>query len=232
MPSSFLGLALYTAFLLPGYVSFVRRRSLTVAPKLSPLLETISLLSVSVVTNGLALALFAVVRGVSPHHTPDFGLFVRAGGQYAEPRVGYLVLWGALILGTSCALAYFSPMISQLTPVRRALNPIIVDISAWYHVFEDKPPPVNGREAYPYVACTLEDGSYVAGRLSWYSTEVEETADRDLALTDPLNVLDPEGNDVGPENSIIVVSARQIRWFSVTWVLEPTAAESAGSAGD
>jgi hypothetical protein len=222
VPSSFLGLALYTAFLLPGYVSFVRRRSLTTAPKLSPLLETISLLSVSVITNGLALALFALLRAIVPSHTPDVGLFLRDGSPYAEERIGYLLAWCALILGTSCAIAFFSPKVSQLAPIRRALNPIIVDISAWYHVFEENPPSPDEGDSYPYVACTLEDGSYVAGRLSWYSTEVEETADRDLAVTDPLTILDPDGNDVGPSNSIVVISARQIRWFSVTWVFEET----------
>lgn len=220
MPSTFLGLILYTAFLLPGYVSYVRRRSLQQVAKLSPVVETISLVGVSAIANGVSLAAFALLRWARPENTPDVGALVRSGGGYAEHRPAYLALWGGGLLAVSCLLAFFAPQVTKLARVRRALNPIIVDVSAWYHVFEDEPELAEGQAAYPFVTCTLADGTTIGGRLSWYSTEVEEIADRDLALADPSFVQGSDGTDLGRPGAVIVLSAREIRWMSVTWVLE------------
>jgi hypothetical protein len=104
---------------------------------------------------------------------------------------------------------------------KNVFNPVVVDSSTWYHVFESVPPSDNGRNPYPYVECHLSDGTYVAGRLSWYSTEIDETADRELSLVAPPEEHQSERNGAVTGNSIVILSAREIRRMIVTWVDEP-----------
>jgi hypothetical protein len=92
------------------------------------------------------------------------------------------------------------------------LTPVITDVSAWYQMFEAEP------DKRVYVGCDLHSGVYVAGALAWYSTDTEETGDRDLVLGPPLTkVTDGEVHAVD-EVQRIVVSAREIAALYVTYL--------------
>lgn len=224
MPTTFVGLALYTVFLFPGYVSYVQRRRLAPQRQLSPLLETISLLSVSVVANLVALCLFGVLRVLAGEHTPDLLRWMEKGGRYADERVLYLGAWSVGLLGVACLIAWSWATAAASTRVGRLakiLNPVIVDASTWYHIFEDQPDAPEGEQAFPYLGCTLDDGSFIAGRLTWYSTEVEETPDRELALVGPFTMRSASGKVVTEKAPIMILSARCIQRLTVTWVNEP-----------
>lgn len=224
MPTTFVGLVLFVVFLVPGYVYSIERRSRLPSRPLSSLSETVGLVFVSVVTNAVAALVFGALRALLSRHTPDVGRWIRTGSAYAEPRIAYLAAWCGALLLLSCALAFLIGLTSGRKGPSRLLNPVILDVSTWYHVFEHPAPASEGRRTYAYVGCTLDDGSYVGGRLSWYSTEVVESADRELALSEPIEVRDPDGVTIDEEASVVIVSARSLRRLSVTWVEEDATA--------
>lgn len=219
MPSTFLGLVLYTTFLLPGYVSYATRRRLSPTRRLSGLVETVTLLGTSVVTNIVVLGLFSIARLWFSHHTPDLARWNAIGKSYSDDRIGYLAIWGCALLAISCSIAFAGASLSRIGSVARRFSPIIIDVSAWYSQFEESPQSPNGERWYPYVACMLEDDSYVAGRLAWYSTEVDETENRELSLAEPVTIISSSGIPFGPVERV-VVSARRIKWLSVSWLLD------------
>lgn len=183
MPTTIGGLLIFGAFLVPGFLYYMQRRSRVPQRSLSPLVETAALTTVSMVTNVVALGLFGITRAVWPNHTPDIRRLFLEGSRYAAPRLGYLLIWGAaiLIVSSTFALAFGMRPWPLATLVER-FTPVIVDVSAWYHVFDEGPPG-----AKVYVGCDLRDGSYIGGLLDWYSTEVHETADRDFVIAEPIS---------------------------------------------
>lgn len=118
-----------------------------------------------------------------PDHTPEVGRLLLEGSAYAAPRLGYLLLWGFAVLILSSGLALLLGVRpGPVQAVAERFAPAIVEVSAWYHVFDEGP-----EGARVYVGCDLRDGSYVGGLLEWYSTEVAETADRDLVIAEPID---------------------------------------------
>lgn len=215
MPSTIGGLLIAAALLLPGFVFHVRRRANTPLPRLSTLVETATFVAVSVVTNTFALGAFGVVRAITPRHTPDAGELIADGGGYVADRPGYVLTWVAAALGLSSLVAWAAA--EQWGPIgwiAKRVAPVIVDVPAWYHVFEACPP-----DKHVYVGCDLADGAYIGGFLDWYSTEVEETADRDLVLAEPLTFRPAdESEDRVLTFSRLVVSARQISRLYVSFL--------------
>ena len=71
-----------------------------------------------------------------------------------------------------------------------------------------------------HVGCTLDDGSYVSGRLRSYSQVAEDTPDRDLVLRAPIMVRPrgaAEAREV-PNVTWMTLSARHIVTMAVTYV--------------
>lgn len=221
MPSTFASLVLYTFFLFPGYVAYVQRSRFGPTRSQSSLLEAVNLIFVSAVTNALALLTLLALRAWMPDRLPDLAEWIRQGRGYSESRLGELAAWSAIGLLLSCSYAYMVSLPRVRGLFKNVFNPVVVDSSTWYHVFESVPPSDNGRNPYPYVECHLSDGTYVAGRLSWYSTEIDETADRELSLVAPPEEHQAERNGAVTGNSIVILSAREIRRMIVTWVDEP-----------
>ena len=91
-------------------------------------------------------------------------------------------------------------------------------MSAWYHVFDEGP-----TGALVYVGCDLRDGSYVGGLLDWYSTEVDETADRDFVIAEPITYRPPDSSDDRTIDgfSRLVLSARDVARLYVSYVDPP-----------
>jgi hypothetical protein len=139
---------------------------------------------------------------------------------YGAPRLGYLLLWGGAVLLLSSTLALVLGMRpGWVSGLSTRFAPAIVDVSGWYHVFEEGPP-----NAFVYVGCDLRDGSYVGGTLDWYSTAVEETADRDFVLAGPITFRPPgEPEDPLLGVSRIVISARDVARLYVSYIDGSTA---------
>jgi hypothetical protein len=86
-------------------------------------------------------------------------------------------------------------------------------------MFEQRPVGQAPGGSYAFVGCELKDGSYVGGRLAWYSTEVVENGDRDLVLAPPLHYRLAGGPDqelVDVER--VILAARDISRLDVSYV--------------
>jgi hypothetical protein len=216
VPTTIGGLLIFGALLVPGFLHYMQRRSRVPQRSLSPLVETATLTTVSLATNAVSIALFGLIRAMWPKHTPDVRLLFVEGLAYAAPRLGYLLLWGGGILIVSSALAITLAVRPRpIGTLVERFTPAIVDVSAWYHVFDEGP-----AEALVYVGCDLRDGSYVGGLLDWYSTEVHETADRDFVIAEPITYRPPDGSEDRTIEgfSRLVLSARDVARLYVSYV--------------
>lgn len=220
MPTTLSGLVVFAVLSIPGFLHYVQRRALVPlrlerAP--SPLVEAATLASVSIFTNALALGCFGIARMLLPHHTPEVRRLILDGAGYAAPRVAYLLLWASAALGVSSGLAML--LGRRPGPVRAIARwvtpPVAVDVSAWTHLFEEGP-----RGAEVYVGCDLRDGSYVGGLLAWYSTQDEETPDRDLVVAEPITYRPPgaEEDETISGFSRLVISARDVKRLYVSYI--------------
>lgn len=120
-------------------------------------------------------------------------------------------------------LAYLlGARIGVIGKVSRRFTPVITDASAWYHVFESGP-----EDSYVHVGCDMRDGSYVAGRLAWYSTEVDEKADRDLALAEPISFR-PVGDirDRALTVPRMIISGREVSRMLVAYISPSRSADA------
>lgn len=198
----------------------------------------------------VSLWLFAAVRGLAPDHTPDVGRLLREPADYITSQLPYLAVWAAGIYVVALALALFAGIVM---PHRRSG---IRDVSSWWLIFGDDDRSTSRRwpsrrrsegtdaraRVQQYVGCDLIDGSYLGGYIYAYSTEVEETLDRDIVLVAPISyvpadlpileasaagdsaektsheappITDPaELSDVG----VAIVSAARIKFMTVTSV--------------
>lgn len=221
MPTTVISLVIFIAFLLPGFVFFLQRGRSPTIPKPSPLVETISFFAVSLLTNMIAALVFGLIRIVFGHHTPDIRRLILDRSSYVAPRVGYLLGWGAVILAISVGLAFLLGWRSTLNGLsRRAvlkLFPVVVDVSAWYHLFQDEAP--QGTKIY--IGCDMRDGVYISGYLDWYNTDTDDVPDRDLVLAQP----EIRGSDqeelIASGFARIVVPARDIVRLHVSYLNEP-----------
>ena len=206
MPSTVGGLVIFVAFLVPGFLYFIQRRRLVPQKSVSTLVETATFATVSVVTNLVTAGLFATLRTFLPRHTPDVGQLILQGRTYVAPHLGYLLAWATGALFVSSGLGLFLAIGPQI--VRRVpswLTPDIVQASAWYQVLNDEVP----KGCQTFVGCDLRDGTYVSGYVDWFNTEVDEVADRDLALASPITVISG-GNPQIVNFPRMVISARDV----------------------
>jgi O-antigen/teichoic acid export membrane protein len=214
VPTTFVGLVIFVAFLTPGFLHFAQRRALAPRGERSTLIETTSVVSISLATNAVATALFGVARWRLPEHTPDIGALFRAGSTYWLDHLPYVLSWVSLVLVFSCVLAV---VVARVERVRRFVNklwpPVIIESSAWCETF------AANEGDYPHAGIELADGTFASGRVVWYSTDLEETGDRDLVLGPPLQIRTAEGaTDLNVQR--VIVAARDIRRIDVTYIAE------------
>ncbi|MGI9119268.1 MAG: DUF6338 family protein [Acidimicrobiales bacterium] len=218
MPTTFVGLLISVAFLTPGFLHAAQRRALAPQGERSVLMETTEVVSLSLVTNGCAAALFGIVRSVWPSHTPDLGAILRSGSTYSIDHLPYVVGWGAAVLAGSCLLAIVLARSAWLRgAVSKRLTPVILESSAWCE-------SLNAPDGtYPHAGIEFADGSFLSGRVVWFSTDLEETGDRELVLGPPLVLRAATG--VGAlDVQRVVVAARDMRRMDVTYITAPEAA--------
>jgi hypothetical protein len=234
MPNSLFGLLLFVVLLVPGFVHASLRRSMVpTRTRTSVFLETTQLVTVSLAVNALVWSVAALLRLHEwiAAHTPDVRLLLDDPRGYAladeSHRLGYVVAWAMVLLAAACGLAVaLARRVGPFTLIDRMFSPAIVPTPAWYVAFEERPPAGTA----VVVGCQLNDGSYVQGRLDWYSTEAEETADRDLMLGRPLSVLNPAGEELAATMDRIVISARDLSRIDVWFVNEDVVAQAADTA--
>lgn len=222
MPSTLVGLLIFVVLMVPGYVHHTwRRRKVPLRPD-SPLLETASLVAISLVADVAALALFGIARSIRPSAFLDPAQFVAEPQQFFIDNLGLTSLTAVGLLMVATLVAWLiAARVPPLGWLATRFDPSIFDVPAWYEVFEAH------EDAYVHVACSIKDGGFVAGILAWYSTDTDENDDRSLVLAPPLRrIEDGESVDVSMVGRI-VLSARDIETMEVTylesldWASEP-----------
>ena len=207
MPTSVLGLAILLV-VVPGLGYQLGRESRQPTRELAGFRETVSLVFAGVVSISASVAVFGLIRWAAPANTPDVGQFGRVPGPYFRDHLPYLAFWAFAVLASAMGLAYCSGRYIPRASGRNSYD------SAWWKAFK------NAERHKAYVGCELTDGTYVGGTLWTYNAKVEETPDREIALTAPINYRPGAGADpvLLKEVSILTLSASRIKFMTVTYV--------------
>ena len=120
-----------------------------------------------------------------------------------------------LLAGASALAMALAFRLWPIEPLLKRFAPALSDESVWHRYFFIRAP----KDSYVYLECHLNDGSYVAGPLVWYNTDLEDSPDRDLVIGQPLTLLGPDGEPIeGSLGAQAILSAREIRQILVTYV--------------
>lgn len=218
MPDTFVALWVLLLLVVPGAVFAVQVDNRLPNRDLSPLRELTLIVGVGAICDFLVLIIFGLFRTFFPRRTPNVGAMVHYGSSYIKAHYISIGWWTGALLAVSCGFAYafgrFRPTIAGHIVAGR-----IRFTSAWWELFNLYP------DCTIYVGCELQDGSHIAGFLIRYSTEVEETADRELVLSAPISYrpIDEEHASILEDVSAVTVSAGQLKFLTVTYIDEPCA---------
>jgi hypothetical protein len=211
MPDTLFALAVLVILVFPGVIFAVQLDNQRPIRELSALRELAAVSGVGVICNALVLLIFGIIRASFPGITPDVGSIERNGTSYVISHFASIGWWAIALLLAACGLAYF---LGSVTPqiAGRVASGKIAFTSAWWEVFHQHP------DAYVYVGCQLQDDSYIAGFLMRYSTEVDETPDRELVLCAPISYRPAGGTESPLENvGAVTISASQLRFLTVAY---------------
>lgn len=224
MPGTLTGLLIFVAMLIPGFIHYSWRRRLVPMSSDSPLLETAKLATISLLANIVAVGVFALGRVVWPDALLNPRAFLDDPGAFFANNPGEALLTALAMLVVACGVAWLiAEQPGKLKQIGEWFAPTILVTSAWYEVFEE----LDDADKYLHVGCTLRDGGFLSGTLSWYSTDTEEGEARGLALGPPFYRRGPGGEADMTGVSRVVLSARDITAMEVSliddlsWATEP-----------
>ena len=225
MPSTLSGLLVAIYTLIPGYFYYAVRRSVAPTRRVSTLVEAANVIVVAMITNTISLAFYGILQAVPwiRNHSPSIVDLIRDPSGYllhSNSRLAYVGVWAIALLILSTILAViFAYRVQKM--IRRSTERIfettrITDESVWDHFFSAVAPD----DCVIYVECYMQDGSYAAGSLSWYNTDIDDTPDRDIALVRPLVLTSVSGTDLMEPgyDQVMIISARDIRQIVVTYI--------------
>lgn len=215
MPDTFIGLAVLVILLMPGVIFQIQADSQRPPHDQSSLRELISIAGVGAFCDTVVLLLFALARFIWPHFTPDTGRIEQQGISYIRLHYVSLAWWLFGLFAASCLLAWILGKYF-LTSTSRYLAGKIFITSSWFELFSKYP------DSRIYVGCELADGTYISGYLLSYSTDANETSDREIALAAPITHRPPGGSaTILPNVGAVTVSAGQMKYMTVTYLPVP-----------
>lgn len=226
MPTDLLSFVLFVFLIAPGLVAFTWR-SFRPTPAATVLTELAGFVFRSLVCNGLALLVFVAFRLAWPRLTPDVGALVRTPGTYFRDHYALVTTWAIVLLIIACSFAYLGARLlaravegsGWLSKLLQTAVPgtAIAMLPAWWELFLAVP------DKRCYVACVLDDGTYLAGPLHSFNPTSSESGDRDLTLSDPV-LYRPAGSKMSRRLGgvagvgAVCVSAGRIQYFSVSFL--------------
>jgi len=223
IPSGLAGVLLFVVLLWPGFAYSSIRARRRPERQVTPLHETVSIVGVSLTALAATALLFAVLRSVWPGATPDTRQLLFHPRAYLTTHYAQVGWWavGMLALAVAgsagVAIALSSERLGRVPGLGRLVAPPDPStMSSWWLAFGGYRPD----EVDIHVGCTLDDGSYVSGRLYSFSQVAEDTPDRDLLLRDPISVR-PRGASRATavdRAGLIAISARHLVTMIVTYV--------------
>ena len=138
MPTTISSLVVFVALLTPGFVYLTRTETRLPGQRYSPLRETATIVSASLLVDGFVLAVFAAVRYLCPDITPDIGALIREPHAYFQDHYERILLWSVLLFALATGLAakaavppswsqklvsLFSASLAESMEKRRSRNP-------------------------------------------------------------------------------------------------------------
>jgi hypothetical protein len=213
MPTTLFALAVLIVLVMPGAVFAIQIDNRRPTRDWSPLRELAIIAGVGVICDALVLLIFGIVRALFPEGTPDVGSIERQGTAYVKLHFVSIGWWFIGLFLASCGLAYVLGRFRPEVAGRVASGKIAFN-SAWWELFHMQP------DAYKYVGCQLQDGTYISGYLMRYSTEADETPDRELALSAPISYRPAGSQDAVTLDDVgaVIISARQLNFLTVSHV--------------
>ena len=233
MPTTISSLLVFVASLTPGFVYLMRTETRLPGRRYTPVRETALIVSASLAAHGVALAIFWIVRGVLPAHTPDVGEIVRDPHGYFQNHYTEITLWAVGLLVAAVGLAsaaavppqwlmklvswvevWPGPALQDYIENRHRRGPIAPE-SAWGVAFHKHP------DRLVYVGLRLKDGTYLDGPLGSFSSQIEENDDRSIQLVRPVRTRTSSGGKgdlVEWDVDAVLVSAGQIKTISVNYL--------------
>jgi hypothetical protein len=224
-------LLFFVVLIAPGLAYDLAREQREPRRDVSALRELAVLILVGLLCDILVSILFVIAKGLLESSTqiatPDVPALLANPHAYVVAHTSVAFYWGLAWLAAACGLGYSLGAADDEGWIRKSLNRVspggpIQFVSSWTMAFHaDKGVRV-------YVACTLDDGSWIAGYLAYHNVSPEETEDRDLMLTGPVAYRESGGTsetelaDVG----YAVVSARRIVHMEVYYMPERAGGES------
>jgi hypothetical protein len=218
VPDTLLGLSVLVLLFIPGVIFAIQADSRRPTRDLSSLRELITIAGTGAICDIAILLLFGFLRILFPRSTPNVGQLLRVGTSYARLHIVSLAWWLFGLFVAACVLAWLLGTFWPGIAGRIVAGKIQFD-SAWWELFHAQPDCQN------YVSCELTDGSYMAGPLFRYSTDTEETENRELVIAAPI-MYRPVGYEKASELEnvhVLSIRASQIKYLAVTY-LEPGSA--------
>ena len=217
MPDTFIGLAVLLLLLMPGAIFAIQADSRAPSREVSAFRELVTIAGVGTICDVIVLLIFAVIRIAAPGVTPNLASLALIGTSYARLHTAQLAWWIFGLFVAACALAF---LLGRFWPgiAGRLVSGKIRFTSAWWELFHAMPDCQN------YVTCELTDGSYIAGPLFRYSSESDETNDREIGLvaTPEYPIMyQPVGDQtIKPYENVntLSISARRIKYMAVTYL--------------
>lgn len=234
MPTTLSSIVVFVSLLVPGFVYLNRIESHLPGRKFTALRETASVVTTSLLTNTLTLALFGLLRILSPKETPDVGLLVQNPSTYFKGHYAEVTIWGAALLATSIFLsaafavppAWVGRVFAEVehwpgpqlnAALLRRRRGSITPESGWGRAF------YRYADSSVHLGLQLRDGSYVYGRLLEFNPQIDETGDRSLQLAGPIELRAPGGEKPKPiDADVMIIGAGEIKTITVHYLPSDT----------
>jgi len=232
MPTTVSSIFIFVALLVPGFVYLARTESRLPGQQYTALRETASIVSASLFSNLVVLAVFGILRASWPAATPDVGAIVRDPAVYFRAHYVEVTVWSAALLMVAigvAAIAAVPPAWSESVAARTNVWPApalraavarrrrssIAPESGWGRAFHRHPDRVV------HLGLRLRDGTYLYGRLLEFNAQIEESDDRSLQLAGPVEIRTPSADSTAPlDADAVLVGASEIKTITVHYLPE------------
>lgn len=212
MPVTVFSFFVLILLLIPGVIFVIQLDSRRPYQDLSSLRELVTISAVGALCDLVTFVLFGIFHAVFPGLTPNIGAIVRNGSRYVRFHYVDDVWWTVGLLVTSCVLAYclgrFWPRATGVVESGK-----VKSTNAWWELFHMHP------DTRIHVGCELQDGSYISGYLLRYSTEADDTSDRELSLADPVMYRFAGTSEIRQLEHVgaVSVKASEMKYMAVTY---------------
>lgn len=219
MPTTLGQIVFFALLVLPGIPYLEVRRRQRSNLERSAFRETVNVVVVGLIADTVVLFAAWLVATIWPAVGIDVSALLTDASVYLANHYVRIGLWLVVVLAVAAVASWGAGHL-----VNKKLSTHPANMSSWELVFnfwrDDQP---------TLVGCELDNGGWVQGQLASSNIDATDIADRDLVLAQPLHAIEPGKTQLQPiDGSVLVVSARNIRTLTVTYLAKDPAALATG----